>query len=109
MIGKMRHEITFQQEVQAEDDGGGYALTWANISGTPTVWAEVKPISAGEALRSMQLQGTVTHRITLREKTEITAKMRIKFGTRYFNIRGIRHIEERDRWTEILAEEGVAI
>jgi SPP1 family predicted phage head-tail adaptor len=109
VIGKLRHRITFQQENRTDDGAGGGDLSWTDIAGVPTVWARVEPVSTGEALRAMQLQSGITHRITLREKTEITTAMRIVFEGRYFNIRGIRHIEERGRWTEITAEEGVAV
>lgn len=114
-IGEMRHQITFQQESRADDDGGGAALTWADIATDPTVWAKVEPLSGNEALRGMQLEARVTHRITMRQRLDITAKMRVKFSTdggstyKYFNIRGITHKEFRGRWTEIMADEGGAI
>jgi len=108
MIGTLRHRITFEQETRADDGGGGSASTWANIFGIPTVWARVEPLSGREVLFGQQMQASVTHRITLRHKPEVTEAMRINFGGRLFNIRSIRHIEERDRWTELLAEEGVA-
>jgi SPP1 family predicted phage head-tail adaptor len=55
----------------------------------------------------MQLQERVSHKITIRFRSGITAKMRIKFGTRMFNIRSVINIEERSRWIEIMADEGV--
>lgn len=109
MIGKLRHRITFQKETRVDDGGGGSASTWGDISGTATVWASVEPLSGREVLFGQQLQASVTHRIKLRHKSDISEAMRIKFGSRFFNIRSIRHIEERDRWTEIMAEEGVAL
>lgn len=109
MIGGLRHRITFQEENRSDDGAGGGDVAWANITGVNTVWGKVEPVSAGEGMLSMQLQNTVTHKITIRYKPDVTENMRIVYDGRYFNIRGIRHIEERDRWTEIRAEEGVAV
>lgn len=109
MIGNLRHRITFQEESLITDAGGGQALSWANISTDPTVWAEIRPLRGSEALRAEQLEDKVTHKITVRARTDITAAMRITFGSRAFNIRSIRNLEERDKFTEIMVEEGVAI
>lgn len=109
MIGAMRHRITFQQEVQVADDGGGYALSWEDIDETPDMWADVRPMSAGESLQYHKLTTTATHKIIIRYRSDITADMKILHGSLVYNIRSILNKDARGRFLEILAEEGVAI
>ena len=56
----------------------------------------------------MQLEASVSHRFTMRYRNDITAKNRLKFGTRVFNIRAVINVKERNKWLEIDADEGVA-
>lgn len=107
--GTLRNRITFQEEAETADDGGGYALAWTNITTAPSVWASIEALSGREALRAMQLEHPVSHQIICRHRTDITAKMRIKYGTRMFNIRAVLLDENQKRFMTILAEEFVAI
>ena len=50
----------------------------------------------------------MTHRVKIRYRAGVTAKMRLTFGARVFNIRGVINAGERDRTLELLCEEGVA-
>ena len=104
----LRHTIVIQAENPTEDAGGGQTDPWASPTTVATVRACIVPLRGSEALRSMQLEDKVSHRITVRWRSGITPKMRIKFGTRLFNIRSAINVEERSRWLEILADEGVA-
>ena len=49
----------------------------------------------------------MTHRVTIRHRDAVTAKMRLKFGTRILNIRAVVNPSERNRTLELLCEEGV--
>lgn len=46
---------------------------------------------------------------TIRYTNGITSKMRIKFGTRLFNIRAVVNIDEKNELLELTAEEFVSI
>ena len=105
-IGELRHRVTIQEEVATPDGGGGYALGWADVA---TLWAKVEPLSARERLFAEKLDGVVTHRVVVRFRDDITAAMRVLYEGRLFNIRGVLETGERERFTEILAEEGVTI
>ena len=104
----MRHPIDFQSENPSTDAGGGETDPWASPTTFASVKACIEPFGGGESMFAMQLQDSVTHKVTIRYRAGIIAKMRIKFGTRFFNIRRVINIEERNRFLEILAEEGVA-
>lgn len=104
-IGRMRHRITLQQEARTADTGGGATLGWDDVA---TLWAEITPVSGSEVRQADQLVGSITHRIHVRYMGTITTAMRFMMGTRVFNIRSIKNMDERGRMMDILAEEGVA-
>jgi len=107
-IGAMRHRITFQAENPVSDGAGGQGDPWASPSVVATVWANIKPKSGNERFHGEQIEAAVTHMITIRHRTDITAKHRILFGARLFNIRSIRdRDDERTRYQVIMAVEGV--
>lgn len=104
-LGPLRHRVTIQFEERQSDGAGGYLPMWRDLD---TVWANVQPISGNEALVARQLQDTVTHKVTMRYRTSVTAAMRLKFGTRLFNIREVRNFDERNHKLELRCEEGAA-
>ena len=83
----------------------GYADSWAD---TATVWARIEPLSGRERLAAQRIEDTVTHRVTIRYRSGVSARQRIAFGVRVFNIRAVLDVDERNEWLELLCEEGVA-
>jgi len=55
----------------------------------------------------MQEQMVVTHRIRIRYRTGVIPAMRIKYGTRYFNINSVINPNSDNRMLDILATEVV--
>lgn len=81
--GQLRHRITIQEPVETRDSYGSVKTTWSDLC---TVWAGIWPIRAKEYVSAGQTQSEVTHTIRIRYRDDITSKMRIEFGTRYFSI-----------------------
>jgi SPP1 family predicted phage head-tail adaptor len=102
--GRLRHRIVLQSAGEAADGGGGFTVTWGDVA---TLWAAIEPLKGSERLRAQQLETPVTHRVTIRHRAGVTAKMRVKFGSRAFNIRAVIDPQERGRTLELLCEEGV--
>ncbi len=105
-LGAMRHRLVLQQEVKTADGGGGHGKTWSTYA---TVWGRLEPLSGAERLRAERLESPVTHRVTIRHRSGVTAAHRILFGTRAFNIASVRNPDERGRFLEIWAIEGAAV
>ncbi len=108
-IGALRHRLTIEAERPLADTGGGQGDPWANPLTVAAVWGRVEPLSGNERLRALRLEDSVSHRVVLRYREGVTARMRIVFGARVFNIRAVINPEERNRTLELLCEEGVAI
>lgn len=103
-IGQLHHRVTLQSASETADGGGGFTATWSDIA---TVWARIEPLSGKERMTAQQLENPLTHRITIRHRSGVDAKMRIKFGSRIFNIRSVLNPDEGNEVLELMAEEGV--
>lgn len=113
IISQMRHRIILQNEVLAPDGGGGSSLIWTNVV---TVWSAIDNLSGlsgrninNEKNFAGQIQDKESLKFTIRYTSVITAKMRILFGSRVFNIRSIINVNEKNEILQIRAEEGVAL
>lgn len=98
----MRHRVTLQGVTRTDDEGGGHTEAWTN---TATVWAAIEPLTGVEALRGMQLSARVTHRVRMRYRAGVTAKARLAYDGRTFEVRSVIDPEERHRELILLAEE----
>ncbi|MEL7544086.1 MAG: phage head closure protein [Pseudomonadota bacterium] len=101
-LAEMRHRLTIETRDVASDGAGGEIATW--VEGA-TVWGQVTPLSGVEFLRQDRLSSTLTHRIRLRFRNDVTAAMRLRLGPRIFEILSVRDVNERHRWLECLCEE----
>lgn len=106
IVGKMRHRVHLQSATNTTDTGGGLAQVWADVD---KVYVSIEPKNGSESFRQGQIQDKTTHELTMRYRTDIDTKYRIKYGARLFNINHIKNIDERDRFLLLTCEEGVAV
>ena len=107
--GSLRKRVTFQTRDTSVDSYGQQVTTWTDAF---TVWAGIEPLSAHELFAAQAVQNEVSHKITVRYRSEIVnpvavAAMRVSYAGRLFNIQGALNIDERRRSIELLATEGV--
>jgi SPP1 family predicted phage head-tail adaptor len=100
--GALRHRITIERVTETQDSFGGTVTTWPILA---TMWASVEPLSGREQLLAQQVQAEVTHRVRVRYVAGVTAKMRITFGDRHFEILSVINPEERNRELELMCKE----
>jgi len=91
--GNLRHYITIEQPVENFDSNKELITTWSTFS---QVWAEILPLVGREYWSAKQVNAETTGKLRIRYIAGITPKMRIKFGTRIFDITGVINIEERN-------------
>jgi len=108
-LSELQHVVEIQVESTAGDGGGGQTDPWASPVIVATVRARVEPLRGNERLHAMQIEATLTHRVTIRHRPDVTAKMRLKFDNRFLNIRAVIDVQERGRFSHLMCEEGVAI
>ena len=102
--GELRHQLTFQRNAGTRDALNEQTDSWVDVA--PAVWCKVEPLAGREFWLARQTQSDVTHRITCRFRSGLTAAMRATLGTRVFNfVEPPRDLLERHEWLEVLAKE----
>lgn len=112
-IGKMQHQLALQSKASSADGGGGSSGAFSTFA---TTFGRIEAVGGGERFYGDQNEDRTTHKITIRHRRNLTIAHRILYsftvdGTTYnrlFNIKRIINVGERDKYLEILAEEGVA-
>lgn len=109
--GNLRHVLVLYNRRRIPDGGGGAGPEWDEAQDSE-VRAQIIPVSGTEQLRAMHLEASVSHRIVTPFRIDISPDDKLtetRDGReREFNIKSVVNVEERDRWLEIMAQEGVA-
>jgi SPP1 family predicted phage head-tail adaptor len=85
--GKYRHIVTFQELSEVQNTYGETSVNIdSNWKDTFQARVGIFPISSRELLTEEFRQAEISHRVVLRYMPGISSKMRIKFGTRIFEI-----------------------
>jgi SPP1 family predicted phage head-tail adaptor len=100
--GALRFKVTIQEATEVRDTFGEPIQTWGTYR---TVWASIDPLTGGERFHAQQVDPSVDYRIRFRYVPGVTAKMRILYGSRVFEIQSVIDAGERTRWLECLCRE----
>jgi len=93
-VGKLRDRVQIQQRTAKADDAGNATQTWVDIA---KGWAQISPMSGGEAQRAGHTEATVHYMVRMRFRSDIPTlkpKDRLVFGLRTLNIVTVRNIDE---------------
>jgi len=107
--GLRRHRITIQYTTSAQNTYGEASATWKN---DVTVWGAIFPLRGNEYFANQQVQGAVTHKVTIQYRTlisglRISPKCRIVYGSRNFGIKSVINPGERNIDLELMCVEEV--
>lgn len=91
-IGEMRERLTVQSKTTVADTQLGRSSSWATLT---TIWAAVRPLSAGESLQTDAVTAKVRYEVETHYRTDITTVMRLSWtpfraSARTLQINGIR-------------------
>jgi SPP1 family predicted phage head-tail adaptor len=103
-IGELRHRVQIEDKTRAPNITGGADETWGQIKQR---WAEVRPARSGEILAADALGLRTQMVVVIRHDPTIRAHMRLTHNGRVLTIVGVRHVEERTRWTILDCVEGL--
>lgn len=98
----MRHKLTIQTLSKVSDDQGGFTETWQDGA---DLWASIEPLKGYEKFQAQQMQVPVSHRITMRYRTDVTAASRLKHDGRVFWVKEVINRNEDNRFLIIKAIE----
>lgn len=74
-IGAMRERVWIKvPSTSAASDGDYGTPSWRDVA---LVFARIEPLSARERLQAAALQQTVSYRVTMRDRSDVTSKMKL--------------------------------
>lgn len=95
MIERFRHRIEIQEPVTAQNARGVDKITgWSLVA---MVYAEIKSLNGREQIANEQVTPLASHQITIRYRSGITTKNRVRWGSRYFGIASVLEADNRMR------------
>ena len=97
-IGALRHRLTLEHGGQ---DAAGETV-WTPVD---IVFAALAPTTPRERDSGGGAAGTVTHRIELRWRADVSSRDRLRLGERIFRILTAHDLDETRRRLVVLAEE----
>ncbi len=100
--GKLRHQITIQQNTPARNGKGEEIDSWSTFA---TRYAAVIPLTGRELFNAQQRHAEAELRMELRYFSGVTTKMRVSWDSRLFDILHIANLDERDRELHLLVKE----
>jgi SPP1 family predicted phage head-tail adaptor len=102
--GDLRSRISFQQATLTDDGAGGRSRAWVTIG---SAWAGIEPWKGNENITADQLRAAATFRVVTRYRTDIaiTAKLRILYGSRVFEILSIADPGDKHDFYDLVCSE----
>ena len=93
--GVFRREFGLEEASLTPDGAGGHVESWSEVA---TVFAKLEPVGATSRFGAGQTLETVTHRVTLRARTDIRSGMRFRRLGRQFAILTVHDPDETGRY-----------
>ncbi len=103
-IGQLRHRAVIERLTKTPDGQGGFTASWSSFA---TVWAEIKPVSASERLRSDRNEILRTHKMRIRFLAGVSGEMRVIFDDRIFQVKGFITPDEHKDFMFMDLQEGI--
>jgi SPP1 family predicted phage head-tail adaptor len=100
--------LTVEQDALGNEFEGEPATTPVVVC---QVWGKIEPLTGREYNQAQQMQSNVTHKITTellpQNKGPANSRMRLKHGTRTFEVQSVVNVNERSRELEWMCTEVV--
>ncbi|WEZ83991.1 phage head closure protein [Rhizobium sp. 32-5/1] len=100
--GRLSARLELEMPMPVSDGQGGSVPGYAIVG---SLWAMIEPVSMPDSERADEAVFSVTHRIWVRYRTDITAGMRFRKGSRLFLIRAHFDADETRRYLVCRCEE----
>ena len=101
---QLSNKIRLERRASAQDKAGQNQEVWGLLA---EVWAAVRTVRGREFYAASGQRAEITHEIVIRYYLDLSPKDRVVMGVRVFSIQSVIHIQERNRYTKIMAVEHV--
>ena len=105
--GELRHKLKILEPVESIVDGEVIQNWDEPASLFAEVWGAVLPLIGREYWSARQVNAEISGKVRIRYLSGVTAKMKIKFGTRMLDIKAVINVEEKNCEMVLLTSEAV--
>ena len=102
--GRLNKFATLQSSSKTRATGGKLTTTWTDVA---EIWISIKPLSGVELQVAQATNAKATHEIMARYRAGVTPKHRLQLGSRYFGIKSVLNVDERDCELKMVCAEDV--
>ena len=82
-IGRLRHRLTLEASVRANDGGGGTVSSWEPLA---ELWGAVEAVTGREAVMADRVSGLASFQIVIRHRDDVVPSMRFRRDAEAFDI-----------------------
>lgn len=94
--GKRDARITIQTFTEVQSNTGQPVKTWADLTATPGMWAEVKPPTGSEQFQSRQVNAIAETTFNVRYRSDLNVEMRVVYETTPYDIQALTEIGRQE-------------
>ena len=102
LIGRLNQRVEILELQEERDSFGAVVGKWKTVQ---QLWANIKPGIGSEHLTNQQVEGDENCIITIRFNPAVNKTHRLRYGSKTYEIVGVRDDETDHRWTIITAKE----
>lgn len=102
--GQFKALLSLQVNHPLFDDSGGFQEQWTEIA---TLWGRIEPQKTGTQSFALQTIPNVSHRITIRYRSDIQVSMQLTRGARHFTVLGLYDPDDSQRYLICLVQEEI--
>jgi SPP1 family predicted phage head-tail adaptor len=104
--GDLNRRVSFEERLGSKrDTAGQVADQWRHVV---TCWAHIEQLSGNELVIAQAINTEITHKVTVRYRTNLTTAMRCVYGSRQFNVLSILDPETAHVALHVMCSEGLA-
>lgn len=100
--GLMTARLELEAPSDSPDGQGGSTRAWLSVA---ALWARIEPVTVVIDEEAAAQAATISHRIWIRHRTDVTAGQRLRKGARTFAILLVRDPDETGRYLVCQCEE----
>lgn len=102
--GELRNRVTVEQYTESANSVGEPVKTWSTYA---VLDAAINALTGTERIQAAQVNANAFVQMTLRYYPGITPKMRVRLGSRTFQIASVVNVDERNREIDLLMVENL--
>lgn len=105
-VNGLRHQITLQNRLSANDGFGQEQQTWIDVA---NCFAQVEAASGMSEVSGSAEASPVKYVMFIRYRAGVSARMRLIYAGKVFEIDSVMDLDERHKWLQIDCTQGLTV